>query len=176
MNKPGDFFNFIFFRTGLENFLNYVSLLLFVFLFATEHFPPADTTTTGEGVRYKLCKFGGCHRRWSSGPCVDFWSVSTFLRSLFCREKGRERECPRDEGDSGWLFRAFRPGGAWRGRVKNWGGSCILEPALSGSFVNLAHLLFLLPPPTASPPCSDKDLAMHPRTQKLAWYGALLDT
>ena len=32
------------------------------------------------------------------------------------------------------------------------------------------------PPPTASPPCSDKGLAMRPRTLKLAWCGALLET
>ena len=64
-------------------------------------------------------------------------------------KKEGDREYPRDEGDSGWLFRAFPIGGAWGGSVKILGGPCILEPALPVSIVNFCKSLIfaLLSPP-----------------------------
>ena len=74
-----------------------------------------------------------------------------FSRVPFYREKEWNREYPRDEGDSGWLFRAFPIGGAWGGSVKNLGGPCILEPALPMSIVNFCKsLIFALLSPPAS--------------------------
>ena len=87
-------------------------------------------------------------------------------------ERVGNREYPRDEGDSAWLFRAFRPGGAWRGRAKILGGFRLWKPAsLLRFWVGplFASFRSLLPRPPPEPlrhdggqcPHSPRGIALH---------------